>query len=324
MGRIALVLACIACTSHGRRTFHAPDVGSGQASDVDRANMFALLLSSLKPEVAFSSGLSIPAPKRSGHRALSPNMQMGKRLQYGAPQEVDMTIPQDGWPVPEEGCVLRNLKVVKTTPEGLFAEVDPSTGLQGYIFTSGLDTAYIKSASETFKVGDRIDAKMVGLGTTSGRVLLSRKLLIEDEGSEKHELPNDGRVLPKRTSPTPPREVEKPDPSIPTQGANVPESGSILRGAEIMSLEANGMYVMVEEASGLQAFVFKSLSDNWYVKEMDQTFKLGDRVDVKIKDVSPTSGRLMASRKEVMDEEGREKHQLPDDGRTPPIQPGSR
>lgn len=304
----------------------AQDVLDSAAGDVDRdrTNMIALLLSVLKPEASFSSGLSASDPKRSGHRAPSTQMNIGKRLDFGARFDTDMTIPQDGWPVPEEGSVLRNLKVVKTTPEGLFAEVDPTTGLQGYIFTSGLDTAYIKSASETFKIGDRIDAKMVGLGTTSGRVLLSRKLLIEDEGSEKHELPNDGRVLPKRTSPTPPREIERPDPSIPTEGANVPEPGTILRGAKVMSLEANGMYVMVEEASGLQAFVFKSLSDNWYVKEMDQTFMLGDAVDVKVKDVSPTSGRLMASRKEVMDEEGREKHQLPDDGRTQPIQPGSR
>ena len=114
----------------------------------------------------------------------------------GGEQQRDASVPTDDMDVPEEGSVLRDCEVVSVKNFGLFAVVDAEQDLQGLVLMKDLDPGYVRNIDATFKVGDKIDVKVLGVSDKNGRLLLSRKKLIEEEGAEKHKLPDDGRELP--------------------------------------------------------------------------------------------------------------------------------
>eukprot|EP00746_Dinoflagellata_sp_MGD_P010014 gnl/MRDRNA2_/MRDRNA2_120545_c0_seq1.p1 gnl/MRDRNA2_/MRDRNA2_120545_c0~~gnl/MRDRNA2_/MRDRNA2_120545_c0_seq1.p1 ORF type:complete len:434 (-),score=104.98 gnl/MRDRNA2_/MRDRNA2_120545_c0_seq1:158-1459(-) len=230
----------------------------------------------------------------------------------------DPTIPLPNMTVPEAGTILRGCKTIKVAPFGCFMEVDAESGLHGLILTKDLDPGWFTKIESTFKVNDILDVKVVGISDKNGRLLLSRKAIVEEEGEEKHKLPDDGREQPEQRRGRGAPRQRAPDASIPPTDAKIPDAGTVLRDLKVVSVKNFGLFVAVDEK--LQALILLRDLDSGYVASINDSFKEGDVLDAKVVGISKESGRLMLSRKTLMEEEGSERHELPDDGRPKPRQ----
>lgn len=329
MGKILLVLAWLACPIHGTTRWEQHErshVQEEQRLHLQKA--LAALLFASHPATAFQlPGLSgrflRSTPKVAGsQRLLGQRAPLMNELHL-TPEE-DPSVPRPGVPVPEKDDILRDLRVTKVEDVGVWVEVDPDTGLNGFIYPMGLDNAYIKSIVNTFRVGDRIDALVVELSGLDGRLLLSRKILMDREGWEKHELPRDGRERPRRRFPKPEQKSwgwgdSDVDPCVPMPGVITPPPGTVLRGMLVTNVTDLGVVCMIDESQNMHGFIHKLGLDIGSFEDLDETFKIGDVLDAKSLGVSKYDGKLMLARKPLMMEEGPEKHALPDDGRVLPV-----
>jgi len=284
----------------------------------DKIDVKSLGVSGTSGKLLLSRKAVIEEEGSTKHDLPEDGREQPKRHGIIKPREVEMpdpAVPPQGVDVPAEGTNLYNLKIVKVEPLGIFLEVDAQKKLVGYVPSSGVDASYVKNIEKTFFVGDRVAATCIGVSGTSGKLLLSRKRIMEEEGSVKHELPQDGREQPKRSAPIPPREIELPDPSIPPKGAVIPEANIDLRDLTVVRVEEQGIFVEVDAEQNLVGYMPSSGVDCNYVKNLEKTFKVGDIIDARNIGVSGITGRLLLSRKAIMDDEGWEAHELPDDGR---------
>lgn len=90
----------------------------------------------------------------------------------------------------KEGDIV-NATIVSLMPFGAFAEIIPQ--VDGLIHCSEISTKYVANPASVYKVGDKVDVKIVGIDTEKNRISLSAKALIEDD--IPLELPNDDTVV---------------------------------------------------------------------------------------------------------------------------------
>ncbi|KAL9232962.1 hypothetical protein vseg_008014 [Gypsophila vaccaria] len=79
--------------------------------------------------------------------------------------------------VPTVGDVYRNCEIKSIAPYGAFVEIAP--GREGLCHISELSPSYLSKAEDAFKVGDRVDVKLIEVNE-KGQLRLSRRALIPD------------------------------------------------------------------------------------------------------------------------------------------------
>ncbi|XP_074320800.1 putative polyribonucleotide nucleotidyltransferase 1, chloroplastic [Silene latifolia] len=79
--------------------------------------------------------------------------------------------------VPAIGDVYRNCEIKSIAPYGVFVEIAP--GREGLCHISELSPSYLSKAEDAFKVGDRVDVKLIEVNE-KGQLRLSRRALIPD------------------------------------------------------------------------------------------------------------------------------------------------
>uniref|UniRef100_A0A7N0UWQ6 polyribonucleotide nucleotidyltransferase n=1 Tax=Kalanchoe fedtschenkoi TaxID=63787 RepID=A0A7N0UWQ6_KALFE len=84
--------------------------------------------------------------------------------------------------VPSVGDVYRNCEIKTLTPYGAFVEIAP--GREGLCHISELSWDWLAKPEDAFKVGDRIDVKLIEIND-KGQLRLSRRALLPDTSSEK-------------------------------------------------------------------------------------------------------------------------------------------
>ncbi|KAF3616949.1 Polyribonucleotide nucleotidyltransferase 1, chloroplastic [Capsicum annuum] len=103
--------------------------------------------------------------------------------------------------VPTVGDIYRNCEIKSIAPYGAFVEIAP--GREGLCHISELSANWLAKAEDAFKVGDRLDVKLIEIND-KGQLRLSRRALLPDAETEKQStkprsasLPNDKVVSPK-------------------------------------------------------------------------------------------------------------------------------
>ncbi|XP_072951520.1 probable polyribonucleotide nucleotidyltransferase 1, chloroplastic [Typha angustifolia] len=84
--------------------------------------------------------------------------------------------------VPTIGDVYRNCEIKSIAPYGVFVEIVP--GREGLCHISELSTNWLAKAEDVFKVGDRIDVKLIEINE-KGHLRLSYRALLPDVNPEK-------------------------------------------------------------------------------------------------------------------------------------------
>lgn len=79
--------------------------------------------------------------------------------------------------VPSIGDVYRDCEIKSIAPYGVFVEIAP--GREGLCHISELSPSYLAKAEDAFKVGDRVDVKLIEVNE-KGQLRLSRRALIPD------------------------------------------------------------------------------------------------------------------------------------------------
>ncbi|KAK7286582.1 hypothetical protein RJT34_21675 [Clitoria ternatea] len=93
--------------------------------------------------------------------------------------------------VPTIGDVYRNCEIKSIAPYGVFVEIAP--GREGLCHISELSSGWLPKAEDVFKVGDRIDVKLIEIND-KGQLRLSHRALLPDTDPENSNssLPKDG------------------------------------------------------------------------------------------------------------------------------------
>ncbi|KAG5224281.1 polyribonucleotide nucleotidyltransferase [Salix suchowensis] len=84
--------------------------------------------------------------------------------------------------VPDVGAIYRNCEIKSVAPYGVFVEIAP--GREGLCHISELTSNWLPKAEDAFKVGDRVDVKLIEVNE-KGQFRLSRKALLPETTSEK-------------------------------------------------------------------------------------------------------------------------------------------
>jgi polyribonucleotide nucleotidyltransferase len=84
--------------------------------------------------------------------------------------------------VPEKGKIYKG-KVVKTTDFGAFVEILP--GKEGLLHISQIAKERVKKVEDVLKRGDVVTVKLLEIDKETGKLSLSRKILLDDAGKEK-------------------------------------------------------------------------------------------------------------------------------------------
>ncbi|ERM93561.1 probable polyribonucleotide nucleotidyltransferase 1, chloroplastic isoform X1 [Amborella trichopoda] len=95
--------------------------------------------------------------------------------------------------VPTVGDVYRNCEIKSIAPYGVFVEIAP--GREGLCHISELSSSWLPNAEDIFKVGDRVDVKLIEINE-KGHLRLSRRALLPDPGPDK------SSAKPKSSSPS--------------------------------------------------------------------------------------------------------------------------
>lgn len=94
--------------------------------------------------------------------------------------------------VPSIGDIYRNCEIKSVAPYGVFVEIAP--GREGLCHVSELSSNWLGKAEDAFKVGDRVDVKLIEVNE-KGQLRLSRRALLPDNDKE-----NPAKETPQRTS----------------------------------------------------------------------------------------------------------------------------
>ncbi|XP_021888742.1 polyribonucleotide nucleotidyltransferase 1, chloroplastic-like [Carica papaya] len=84
--------------------------------------------------------------------------------------------------VPSVGDIYRNCEIKSIAPYGVFVEISP--GREGLCHISELSSNWLAKAEDAFKVGDRVDVKLIEVNG-KGQLRLSRRALLPEKDSEK-------------------------------------------------------------------------------------------------------------------------------------------
>ncbi|KAI9377244.1 hypothetical protein POPTR_019G040100v4 [Populus trichocarpa] len=84
--------------------------------------------------------------------------------------------------VPNVGDIYRNCEIKSVAPYGVFVEIAP--GREGLCHISELTSNWLPKAEDVFKVGDRVDVKLIKVNE-KGQLRLSRKALLPEATPEK-------------------------------------------------------------------------------------------------------------------------------------------
>ncbi|KAJ9179870.1 hypothetical protein P3X46_008184 [Hevea brasiliensis] len=84
--------------------------------------------------------------------------------------------------VPTVGDIFRNCEIKSIAPYGVFVEIAP--GREGLCHISELTSSWLPKAEDAFKVGDRLDVKLIEVNE-KGQLRLSRKALLPEPTVEK-------------------------------------------------------------------------------------------------------------------------------------------
>ncbi|XP_058105832.1 probable polyribonucleotide nucleotidyltransferase 1, chloroplastic isoform X3 [Magnolia sinica] len=84
--------------------------------------------------------------------------------------------------VPTIGDIYRNCEIKSIAPYGVFVEIAP--GREGLCHISELSSNWLAKAEDVFKVGDRLDVKLIEINE-KGQLRLSHKALLPDTSQEK-------------------------------------------------------------------------------------------------------------------------------------------
>ncbi|KAI5659508.1 hypothetical protein M9H77_28301 [Catharanthus roseus] len=103
--------------------------------------------------------------------------------------------------VPSIGDIYRNCEIKSIAPYGVFVEIAP--GREGLCHISELSASWLAKAEDAFKVGDRVDVKLIEVNE-KGQLRLSRRALLPDSdkdnpGKETSQKASD-KNKPKKTS----------------------------------------------------------------------------------------------------------------------------
>lgn len=79
--------------------------------------------------------------------------------------------------VPTIGDIYRDCEIKSITPYGVFVEIAP--GREGLCHIRELSSSYVAKADDVFKVGDRVDVKLIEVNE-KGQLRLSRRALLPD------------------------------------------------------------------------------------------------------------------------------------------------
>ncbi|WVZ62046.1 hypothetical protein U9M48_011835 [Paspalum notatum var. saurae] len=85
--------------------------------------------------------------------------------------------------VPKVGEIYRNCEIKSIAPYGAFVEIAP--GREGLCHISELSSGWLAKAEDAFKVGDRIDVKLIEIND-KGQLRLSSRALLPDSDSESN------------------------------------------------------------------------------------------------------------------------------------------
>ncbi len=83
--------------------------------------------------------------------------------------------------MPEKGKIYKG-KVVKTTDFGAFVEILP--GKEGLLHISQIDKKRVAKVEDVLKRGDMVTVKLLEIDKETGKLSLSRKALLDDDGKE--------------------------------------------------------------------------------------------------------------------------------------------
>lgn len=83
--------------------------------------------------------------------------------------------------VPKVGEIFRNCEIKTIAPYGAFVEIAP--GREGLCHISELSSSWLAKAEDAYKVGDRIDVKLIEIND-KGQLRLSCKALLPDANQE--------------------------------------------------------------------------------------------------------------------------------------------
>ncbi|KAJ8529010.1 hypothetical protein K7X08_035845 [Anisodus acutangulus] len=127
--------------------------------------------------------------------------------------------------VPIVGDIYRNCEIKSIAPYGAFVEIAP--GREGLCHISELSANWLAKAEDAFKVGDRLDVKLIEIND-KGQLRLSRRALLPDAEPEKQStkprsasLQNDNVVSPRT-----------PDKGKPKKAVTLSKDGSASERAE--------------------------------------------------------------------------------------------
>uniref|UniRef100_A0A5B6ZTB5 polyribonucleotide nucleotidyltransferase n=1 Tax=Davidia involucrata TaxID=16924 RepID=A0A5B6ZTB5_DAVIN len=84
--------------------------------------------------------------------------------------------------VPTVGDIYRNCEIKSIAPYGVFVEIAP--GREGLCHISELSSNWLSKTEDAFKVGDRVDVKLIEINE-KGQLRLSRRALLPDPNPEK-------------------------------------------------------------------------------------------------------------------------------------------
>ncbi|GER52588.1 polyribonucleotide nucleotidyltransferase, partial [Striga asiatica] len=84
--------------------------------------------------------------------------------------------------VPSIGDIYRNREIKSVAPYGVFVEISP--GREGLCHISELSANWLAKPEDVFKVGDRVDVKLIEINE-KGQLRLSRRALLPESNQEK-------------------------------------------------------------------------------------------------------------------------------------------
>ncbi|CAI0385112.1 unnamed protein product, partial [Linum tenue] len=96
-------------------------------------------------------------------------------------------------------CKIRNCEIKSVAPYGVFVEIAP--GREGLCHISELTSTYLPKAEDAFKVGDKVDVKLIEVND-KGQLRLSRKALLPDQASsgDATKTSNSGKKVQKKSA----------------------------------------------------------------------------------------------------------------------------
>ncbi|KAK7336303.1 hypothetical protein VNO77_16839 [Canavalia gladiata] len=120
--------------------------------------------------------------------------------------------------VPTIGDIYRNCEIKSIAPYGVFVEIAP--GREGLCHISELSSGWLPKAEDVFKVGDRIDVKLIEIND-KGQLRLSHRALHPETDPDNSNVKQPSGQLAGDTEPSP----KSPDKDLPKKVSSLPKDG---------------------------------------------------------------------------------------------------